>query len=290
VDDHLGVLWGKSDAAGSMHLVIAHLLDTAAIGELIWDQYLSPGVRRELDRCSGQSGRTLLSLVCGLHDVGKATPAFQSKDAALAAVVRASGLDWPASMNARAWHHTLAGARVVGDVFESAGWTPRARRWTWPLIAGHHGRVPGPEKLDPPDRHVHGRGQWAAAQRALVERVVNELGVDLRGLADIEAPSRALQLAVSGLVIMADWIASDEHHFDGISSLGDVSMCLARKRAAKSWAALGLRGGWRTSALCPPGGGDLVRQRFGQPEQIPESSSGSPQYLVHHRHAVHAFR
>jgi CRISPR-associated endonuclease Cas3-HD len=262
--DPLAVMWGKSKAGGSMHLLIAHLFDTAAVAELIWDRYLAPGVRRELDRCTGGRGREFLALACAVHDVRKATPAFQGKVPELAAAVRSAGFDWPPQMNPQGWHHSMAGAVIVRDALAAAGWSARSRGWVWPLVAGHHGRVPGADRLEPKDRRTHGSGSWPAAQQAFVERVTAELGVDLREFADVEAPSRAIQLALSGLVIMADWLASNDAQFSGIARLDDVSMVAARSRALQAWGVLGLRGGWTTSAL-DAGGGDLVLRRFAEP-------------------------
>ncbi|WP_159051863.1 HD domain-containing protein, partial [Streptomyces niveiscabiei] len=52
-------LWGKSAArnGGRTHLLLGHLLDTAAVGGLLWDRYLSASLRRRLDEVSGGRGR-----------------------------------------------------------------------------------------------------------------------------------------------------------------------------------------------------------------------------------------
>lgn len=69
-----------------------------------------------------------------------------------------------------------------------------------------------------------------------MERFTTELGFD--DLTDVEpsrVPSRAAQLHLSGLIVMADWIASDERHFPGVDKLSDVSFGGARKRAGRAW-------------------------------------------------------
>ena len=264
--DRLGIdgAGGKSKAGGSTHLLIAHLLDSAAVAGLMWDRYLAASVRANLDRLTGgREGRVVLSLLCGLHDVGKATPAFQSKDPGLAEAVRAAGYGWSPRMNPRDWHHTLAGARIVRAALSAAGWGRAAQGWVWPLVAGHHGRIPSRAKLIIRDDRAHGDATWACAQRTFVDRVASDLGVDLRDLAGIGVPSRAVQLALSGLIVMADWIASDDRHFTGLPSLEEVSMAEARKRAEKSWTALGLRGGWSRESLTKVAGADLLHARFG---------------------------
>ncbi|MBT8225239.1 MAG: CRISPR-associated endonuclease Cas3'', partial [Dactylosporangium sp.] len=186
----LGVLWGKSDPHTSL---LQHLLDTAAVAERIWDGYLAPAVRDRLDTCSGGRGRSLLALLCGLHDLGKATPAFQDKVPPLADAVRATGLHWRSlSGSARSWHHPLAGALIARTVLSSAGWDTPTIRWVWPLIAGHHGMVPGADAIRPPTPDAHGRGPaWGGCQHDLVDAVAEALGLDLTTIAPTSTPRRA---------------------------------------------------------------------------------------------------
>lgn len=262
----LEVLWGKSNAGGSVNLLLQHLLDAAAVAELMWDHFLSPGLKARIDECCGGRGRSLFALLCALHDVGKASPAFQAKDPLLAARVQGAGLTWrELDRNSRKWHHTLAGAVVVRRVLRTAGWSRAAVRWVWPLVAGHHGVVPGEHKLvDPPGRgNAQGTGRWELVQDELVHRVAVELGLDLRAVAPSQVPRRGVQLALAGAIIMADWIASDGSHFPGVAALADVSMERARERAARAWKALSLRGGWSPSSL--PVFEDPVAARFGKP-------------------------
>ncbi|MBX6389141.1 MAG: CRISPR-associated helicase Cas3', partial [Frankia sp.] len=254
------------DAQGSPHLLLGHLLDTAAVGELIWDRFLAPAVKEHLDQVSDGRGRSLFALLCGLHDVGKATPAFQSKDDTLAARVQASGLRWRTLTRNKvsAWHHTKAGAAILRSRLPAAGWSAESCDWVWPLVAGHHGIVPGLDRLWQPPRDAHGAGEaWRRVQDAFVDRVASELGLDLSDYCALSTPRRGGQLALSGLIIMADWIASDEQHFRGLPDLCAISMDEARSRAASAWERLGLRGGWRPASLLPCAPAELVRHRFG---------------------------
>ncbi|NYI03449.1 CRISPR-associated endonuclease/helicase Cas3 [Allostreptomyces psammosilenae] len=94
-----------------------------------------------------------------------------------------------------------------------------------------------------------------------MEYFTRQLGfADLAEVAPVRVPSRAAQLHLSGLVVMADWIASDERYFPGVDVLGKVSLEGARERARLGWEKLGLRGGW--GALAEPGP-DAFRERFG---------------------------
>jgi CRISPR-associated endonuclease/helicase Cas3 len=244
------------------------LLDTAAVAELVWDQFLAPAVRDAVDVATSGHGRGLYVLLCGLHDIGKATPAFQVKAPLLAEVVHATGLTWPQLTDraAREWHHTLAGAVILRTLSVDGGWPGTVCRWLWPLIAGHHGRVPAQRRLKVPGRGIpHGIGvAWAAAQQAVADRVATELGVDLSLPTAIGTPPRAVQLALLGAIMMADWIASDDAHFPGLPLLTEISMPAARTRAAGAWSRLGLRGGWSPTVLAAPSEPDLIARRFGR--------------------------
>lgn len=267
-DAAFGVLWGKSNAGGSVNLLLQHLLDTAAVAELMWDRFLAPTIKNKINDCCAGRGRSLFALVCGLHDVGKASPAFQAKDAKLALAVRQTGLGWrELNPQARNWHHTRAGAVIVQRALSAAGWNRDAVSWVWPLIAGHHGVVPSAGKLrNPPQRgNAQGHGQWEIVQDALVCWVATELCLDLGDIVPTRAPRRAEQLALCGAVIMADWIASDDCHFKGINDLQRVSMSGARERAQRAWHELALRGGWEPASLTRYP--DQVKARFQVPSR-----------------------
>ncbi len=255
----LGVLWGKSDAGGQPNLLLQHLLDTAAVAEILWDVYLSDAVRRPLDDITRGRGRQLFALLGGWHDLGKATPGFQGKVPALARRVETTGLLTRVETRAEKWRHELASALIVREVLQ-ARWPVEHVEWFWPLLAGHHGRVPGRGTLQPKPSWLRGDEGWVAAQRALAVRVVDELQDDLRP--PQASPTRSRQLVAVGHLVMADWIASDERHFPGVDDPTRVSMMVARERARAAVAALGLRRGLRPASEQDPAA--LMRRRFGR--------------------------
>lgn len=269
----LGSLWGKSArfAGGTTNLLIAHMLDTAAVADLIWDQYLSARFKHRLHRSLGPRARELFMLLCAVHDLGKATPAFQSVDATEAARPRQAGLEWePARIRREFWRHDRVGAVLMRERTADL-WPAGTVEWMWPLIAGHHGRFPVLAGLKPTsakskERYAHYLGageEWEGAQRALVSVAAHAIGFDdLAAEAVPSAPAKADQLTLSGLMVMADWIASDERYFPGVDDLDQVSLRNSRERASRAWEQLGLRGGWGRLPV-PDHGVDLVKQRFG---------------------------
>ncbi|MFF2062646.1 CRISPR-associated helicase Cas3' [Streptomyces sp. NPDC058200] len=268
--DLLGVLWGKSEekAGGTMNLLLSHLLDTAAVAERMWDGFLAPSTRRMLDETAGGMGRgrRLFAWLCGVHDCGKATPAFQRMWVKGAESVRAAGLGWSEPAIARCrWRHDRAGGYLLQELLPKGGWREEQVSWVWPLVAGHHGAFPDRAATKPARKargQLAGGGLWPEVQQALVQRFTEELGFgDLAEVEPCRVPSRAAQLHLSGLIVMADWIASDERQFKGVDVLAKVTLDHARVRAGLAWEALRLRGGW--GHLAEPGP-EAFGDRFGQ--------------------------
>ncbi|MCK1819191.1 CRISPR-associated helicase Cas3' [Streptomyces sp. XM83C] len=249
--ERVSQLWGKSAArnGGRRHLLLGHLLDTAAVAELMWDQFLSPAFRQRLDEISGGRGRLWFMWVCGIHDCGKACPAFQAVDSVEAAPVLAAGLNWGRLPTDRRkmWRHDVAGAALLKPRLVAEWGSEESAAWVWPLVAGHHGVFPPVQGIEPRHREVQGRGPaWAEAQRAVVDVFTRAVGfADLADVRPVGALKKAEQLALSGLIVMADWIASGGRVGRGLADAGLVSLDEARRSMAEWWAGLRLRGGWR---------------------------------------------
>ncbi|MGA4960497.1 CRISPR-associated helicase Cas3' [Streptomyces lavendulocolor] len=261
-------LWGKSAArnGGRTHLLLGHLLDTAAVAEVMWDRYLSAALRARLEKVSGGRGRLWFMWICGIHDCGKACPAFQALDEAESPPVRATGLTWgrlPADRRQR-WRHDVAGAALLRPRLVEEWGSAESAAWVWPLVAGHHGTFPSVQGLRPSHREVQGRGAaWGEVQQAVVDVFTRAVGfADLADVRPVGALTKAEQLALSGLIVMADWIASDSEQFEGIEDAGEVSLAGARRRAETAWKRLGLRGGWGALAT-PEGRLDPLTGRLG---------------------------
>ncbi|MEY7974236.1 CRISPR-associated helicase Cas3' [Saccharomonospora xinjiangensis] len=266
----LEALWGKSPSRGGgrRHLLLAHMLDTAAVAECMWDRFLAPVTRRLLDSFAGGPGRgrSFFAWLCGIHDFGKAVPAFQCVDEDCARLVWDAGLRWDRHRLARLpWRHDKAGAVLLLRYLPQAGWSEEHVGWVWPLIAGHHGAFPGLDALHQrasSARVVNGVDPWPRTQETLLRVFTEQLGY--RAVAEaqpVAVPSRAVQLQLAGLVVMADWIASNTTVFAGLDELASTGIQQSRDRAAKAWRELCLRGGWGARAVPGP---EAFRDRFGQ--------------------------
>ncbi len=81
--DAARTVWGKLDRETSSWLpLVTHLEHAAAVAGLLWDEFLPRSVKGTI--CTSMAltdaeGRALISWLAGIHDVGKASPAFAFK-------------------------------------------------------------------------------------------------------------------------------------------------------------------------------------------------------------------
>lgn len=81
-------LWaksGKSDQGQEellFHPLLFHLIDVAAVTECLWAEILGRQLRKEFSARLGLKAKQVgkwIGFWAGLHDLGKASPAFQGK-------------------------------------------------------------------------------------------------------------------------------------------------------------------------------------------------------------------
>ena len=249
------VFWGKSDAGGVPHSLLGHLLDTAAVGELVWDRFMAPIFKRQVDQASGGRGRELFVALCATHDLGKATPAFQAKAQSLEPGLResllrplgAADLPIPSGALTSDWPHPKGSVFILRDWLGAHGADTSCWSWVFPLIEGHHGKYGPPlKKLKRPEAHGKTSDRWGRAQQELVSVLAARCEIDPVSF-QLQAPSTGVQLALGGFLVMADWIASSDQ-FPGQGQL-DYSFAQARTRAEAAWRSLGLHSGWDPDAL-----------------------------------------
>ncbi|MFE4055247.1 CRISPR-associated endonuclease Cas3'' [Streptomyces sp. NPDC059096] len=219
-------LWGKEKGLPSPYPVVCHLLDTAAVFGVLWRDLLGEGMRERVAHALGltldESG-VVLSFWAGLHDLGKISPPFQAQVPDAYKGVRSDPgyRSAPGAEDERAFRHEMATHWALAQLFASAGYpgAPVGRRPLMrlavshqiaQLLGGHHGcfgEVLQSGKLAVANEHQPGLGEcgWAEQREAhfvALQRVLGADAVPVRGL-----PAE-LAVVVSGLVVVADWLAS----------------------------------------------------------------------------------
>ncbi|NBM20089.1 CRISPR-associated helicase Cas3' [Streptomyces sp. GC420] len=220
-------LWGKQHGLPREYPVVCHLLDTAAMAGALWDGLLS---HEAVERLSGEVGvdavelRQLVCLWAGLHDIGKISPAFQRKCSKLYEALQAADSAYgPASTkelrDALVLDHDEATHWVLVSLLEEFGYPPSPRgahrgvgHQIAQMLGGHHGRfhpaMSRQQARQPRLNHPGlGTGVWEEQCRAhaeAVRRMTRSTVVPPRHL------PASVAVVVAGLVIVADWLASQE--------------------------------------------------------------------------------
>ncbi|WP_331731457.1 CRISPR-associated helicase Cas3' [Streptomyces sp. NBC_00073] len=215
-------VWGKSDELPAPYPLGCHSLDTAAVAMLLWDVHLSTGQRRFVADSFGvpeRQARALVAFWAGLHDLGKCCPSFQSSPTGpepkfLQQEEFASPTGW---MNEGAVRHDRVTHLVLPSILADYGYDAASRpgksvaHQVAQILGGHHGvyglmldraAMRHPERAEP---RVGTAPGWREQRAALVDVVHAACGRPAapRGV----APAGAAVL-VTGLVVLADWIAS----------------------------------------------------------------------------------
>lgn len=293
-------LWAKTDSEDSsvwLPLYI-HLSDTARTMARLWDGWVPKNARNLFARhCCGNEelARKVLVFLAGAHDMGKATPIFQAKPCgrgwdgervSLAWKPEKAGLFIEASLSAsRHPTHPIAGqvlvTRYLQDVFD---WSfDQADAWG-SMVGAHHGNVPDKERVREGFILTTEMGNtsddtgesWRSVQRELLDYALHMAGLsdeDMDLLARC-AWDASTESVACGLLIMADWIASNQDLFPLVSLIpGENSTHRSTEekdgtsldaRADRAWRELDLSPSWAGEK--PIASDGWFCGRFGLPE------------------------
>lgn len=216
-------LWGKEKNLARPYPLVCHLVDTAAMAGALWDAWFSAATARRLAGGLGLTVPEARAVICfwaGLHDLGKASPPFQSKVPALYRALVDDGRYGPAEVGEeeQRLHHSEATQWVLTELLGEAGY-PVARRASrhvahqvGQLLGGHHGRfwaaLSANEIRSPRTyRPELGSGSWEEQRRAHAGALLRLTGAEAAPQAVLPAEAAVV---IAGVVIVADWLASQE--------------------------------------------------------------------------------
>ncbi|MDD4219600.1 MAG: CRISPR-associated helicase Cas3' [Sphaerochaetaceae bacterium] len=227
-------LWGKKREIDGQYYWLPleqHLLDTSNIMIQLWNHWLSEGQKEFIENSISDSEEDVISLVSFLgltHDLGKATPGFSLRpsghnqltdlDKMLSENLIKSGFcgleKWNIESSKKS-PHALASQVLLNSygICEDIA----------SIIGGHHGQ-PVDDKLEIKkqlesyaanyyqyDQSCECTEKWKRVQLSLFEWALEEAGYEnVDALPRIEQPAQVL---LQGLLIMADWIASNDDFF-----------------------------------------------------------------------------
>lgn len=203
-------LWAKKERDSSkkpaFHPLVCHMLDTYAVCEQIVfgsSDRLFPDVAE---------AQRIVPLFAGMHDLGKASPAFQGQSEEATRILPNYGLEL-GRLRFPAKHGDLT-AVLLADLLAAAGWKEELALRMGYCLGGHHGLFPNSLSLiqlkDNPRQN--GDRRWAQARDELMSSYLDTLGFSK--VPDIDVPcDNSFFVTLAGLITVSDWIASSETWF-----------------------------------------------------------------------------
>lgn len=218
-------LWAKSSTDGEGHPLIAHLLDVAACAEAILE--LEPERTRALYaqdfNLPWEKARGWLLTLVALHDLGKASPAFQHKWPVGARRVNEKGLTWNSDINSP--NHAYVSQYVLEELLPQFGWQSDVARFVGDAVGAHHGFRAQQVQLGEIGLKElgckRGNGDWDGARKELARCVIGVFSVDLSTPLSIPNLSAEAFMRLAGLTSFADWIGSNSYYFGFQSDIPD---------------------------------------------------------------------
>ncbi len=216
--------WGKYDKdTGEYYPLIAHLLDTTAFASAIWHTWMSDRLRGLLAPLFGEQPDLYFAFLAGSHDDGKLEPLFQGgllwKDrAAFTSVLKELGLD-DVVEDYMQYFHYYDGEDRRHLRHESMSAVALADHgiplWHCAAISGHHGQYPFDEYSLGSIQDYRDdlrKSNWGDAQDKLIDVLANAIGIDIANypLKELESQDAPMIPLITGLIVLADWLASDE--------------------------------------------------------------------------------
>ncbi len=253
-----------------------HSLDTCAVAERLFLDWLSKNARSAIGGSLPESDLlTIVRTVGIMHDLGKATALFQtqiSKDCtSLSSMLTQADIPVLSSENVvqqKSYHfyHAQAGETLLiqnGCPLSIAE-----------IIGAHHGK-PWPEGndlsaelqetnnwVDPRSNSLWGnsndRSVWQQIQKDCLQWMMET--AECKSLPDLPEIPQPAAMLLTGLLIMADWIASNESYFP-LLSFRDSDVENITDRHNTGWQAIHLPLPWKPYDSFEPD--ELCRDQFG---------------------------
>ncbi|MFC6356061.1 CRISPR-associated helicase Cas3' [Luethyella okanaganae] len=273
--------WAKSKSDDERHVEVVawlplyqHLDDTAAVAGRLWNEWVPNALKHVVGRAidgDDSAARALFAWLAAIHDVGKVSPAFAVQVPKLARDMVRSGFDLD---------HTLAGSDERRTARHEIVSHIAARDWLVDrfstkkhvanpyasVLAAHHGLATSDTHLKATQSKpwLVGDGLWESVRREYLDRAWRLHGTPAlaKHLRFTEIPLHC-QVILSGLVIVADWIASNDELFP-LSPLDEHPGTSTASRLEAAWSRLDLPGPWVPEPP-PRAANELFAARFALP-------------------------
>ncbi|MFJ4683746.1 CRISPR-associated helicase Cas3' [Streptomyces sp. NPDC088789] len=256
------------------------MADSGNVAGKLWDEWLPDGIKSQVSAAlpgAEADAARLVRFLATSHDIGKAVPAFACQVEQMAERMRDCGLDMLTAKeygtDRRLAPHGLAGQLLMQEwMGERFGLGARVAGQFAVVAGGHHGVPPGSAQIHDLQLRPHllrhtgpSAETWHRTQFELLDwcAELTDVTERLPSWRDVRLP-QTLQVLLTAVVILADWIASAPELFpyapESWQPLGPQGEA---RRLRAAWEGLDLPEPWRpaTPAVSTR---ELFAERFPQ--------------------------
>ncbi|NCD09188.1 MAG: CRISPR-associated helicase Cas3' [Negativicutes bacterium] len=268
-------LWAKKSKSDYMLWLplVMHMSDSAWMARKLWRRWLPQSLKDLLTENIGEESEAekLLMFLGAVHDLGKATPLFQAKtsflrnddlDNRIYEKLKLAGVDLPLyrkfSNNAVSPH-----ALATQLILEKAGCNVNIAS----ILGAHHGKPQNIQMLQnntmetfPENYYYKDKHFWEVIHEELIG-----FSLQLAGFENLNILPKAnlgQQVILSALVIMIDWLVSNENYFPNMSLEEKANTDVSKTRVENAWNSLNFAYPWQASNEYF--GKDIFKERFGE--------------------------
>lgn len=261
---NISVLWAKKSKKGAYLWLplITHMTDTAEVAKRLWRKWLPDSIRHVIKTAiesDEQEAEKFIVFLAIVHDIGKATPVFQASlsaflptdlDEDIYNTLLANGYSVrekrTSYLNSEKTPHALASQLLLETAKEHNLSDMNLNRNAAAIIGAHHGKPleTGYTNLAGSQKSNFGFDEdaWMQAQRELIRFSLEYAGY--ASLNEVPRPTEQGQVLLSGLLILADWIASNDSIFP-LVALNNPQKIDSSERARIGWNSLRLPSAWQ---------------------------------------------
>ncbi|EMY78151.1 CRISPR-associated helicase Cas3 [Leptospira weilii serovar Ranarum str. ICFT] len=215
-------LWGKAARrdASDWHPLAYHMLDVAAVAEEVLER--EPERTRQLyaeDYClSWEDAKRWILFFVGLHDLGKATPAFQYKveerlpqlEKINLTIGKNTLLRWKTKSPIS---HGELSVKLLKETLLNYGWKFEAAKLIAEAVGIHHGHRTNANKLRGISLEEEGEANWLEIRNVLIQSLLDVFQVNLDSIPALESLHPGGFMRLAGLACFSDWIGSNTDYF-----------------------------------------------------------------------------
>lgn len=213
LSEQAAALWAKTNSAKTEgYSLLGHLLDVAAVAKALLER--EPDSTLEyyaedlgLDK---KDAASWVAVLVGLHDIGKATPAFQQKWLLGKQIVENTGLHFIGDKDVP---HGQLSQKILQKALQDYGFARKLARQVADAVGAHHGfRSDSSVMRKILDSDV-GDEAWNTVQEEMIDAFMKTMQTAHLSAPKVNRLSGQAFMRLAGLTSFADWIGSDTRFF-----------------------------------------------------------------------------